>query len=150
MAMNEPTVGVSRTLEMLPSVIEGLIAGNALRLVGSTRKMEAFIFVVGQLVTEGRSPSLEVIARHLGVAKSRARQLVSMLRQEGAVLQTPGAQRALTVPGLERYIAIQRLRGYGFTVDEDLMRVRPSTLVQLPIVAVIEHRREDDPSQSPA
>lgn len=133
---------------MLPSIVEGLIAGDALRLVGATRKMEAFVFVVGQLVTEGRSPSLEEIARHLGVAKSRARQLVSTLRQEGAVLQTPGAQRALTVPGLERYIAIQRLRGYGFVVDEDLMRVRPSTFVHLPIVAVIEHRRDDDPSQS--
>ncbi|KQN77864.1 helix-turn-helix domain-containing protein [Sphingomonas sp. Leaf62] len=136
---------------MLPFIVAHLIeTGNALRVVGSTRKMDAFIFVVGELVTSGRSPSLEEIARHLGVAKSRARQLISLLRQEGAVQQTPGAQRALTVPGLERYIAIQRLRGYGFTVDEDIMRISPSTLVQLPIVAVIEHRRADDSSQPSA
>lgn len=119
-------------------------------VVTVSRKEQALAFIVEQLVLTGRSPSLEEIARQLGVAKSRARDLVKALRHDGAVQQVPGAQRALTVPGLARRIAIEQLRREGYLVDEDILRVRTSTHVHLPLVAVIEHHPDDDRSQSHA
>lgn len=117
-------------------------------VAGLSRKAQVLAFVTEQLVHTGRSPSLDEIARKLGVAKSRARDLVKALRHDGLVEQVPGAQRALTVPGLQRQIAIEQLRRCGYVVDEDVLRIAPSTPVRLPIVAVIEHRPDDDNSQS--
>ncbi len=116
-------------------------------VAGVSRKAQTLAYIVDQLVTTGRSPSLEEIARYLGVAKSRARDLVKALRFEGLVEQVPGAQRALTVPGLARRIAIEQLRRDGYKVDEDIMHVAPYTPVCLPIVAVIEHVADHDPLQ---
>lgn len=147
--MIEPVLGLPRKAQVFVLIIEHVVmTGRAPPIEGMTRTVQAFAFIALELVRTNRSPSLEEIARHLGVAKSRAKQLVSALRHIGVVHQVPGAQRALVIPGLERRIAIEALRREGFTVDEDILHVRPSTPVQLPIVAVIEHRPDHDHSQS--
>lgn len=150
--MNEPVDGKSRKEQMFDFIVEQLVkTGQVPHMEGMTRPVETFAFICIELVRKNRSPSLEDVARHLGVAKSRARDLVGELRHAGVVLQVPGAQRALVVPGLERRVAIEALRREGYTVDEDILMVRPSTPVQVPIVAVIDHRKgHDDLNQSAA
>lgn len=150
--MIEPVSGMPRKAQVFAFIVEQLVLTRQVPPIeGMTRPVQAFAFICTELVRANRSPSLEEIARHLGVAKSRARDLVVSLRHAGVVLQVPGAQRALVVPGLERRMAIEALRREGFIVDEDIMTIRPSTPVQVPIVAVIGHRlAHDDPRQSAA
>jgi|GEM_PF-6391478 len=151
MPTTKPVAGMTRKAQMFAAIVDHLVlTGDAPPIEGLNRPMQAFAYVAVQLTRTGRSPSLGEIARHLGVAKSRAGQLIAALRHAGVVQQVPGAQRALTIPGLERRLAIEHLRREGFVIDEDIMRVGPSTPVQLPIVAVIEHRRRDDPNQPAA
>jgi len=116
----------------------------------ASRKAQVLAYIVDQLTHGGRSPSLEEISRELGVSKSRAKQLVRDLEFERRIRRVAGAQRAITVPGLERQIAIARLRADGYTVNEDFMHVDPPcTHVQLPIVAVIAHDADHDDRQQP-
>lgn len=146
--MIQSITGTTRKAQVFAFIVEQLVMTREVPPIeGMTRPVQAFAFICAELVRANRSPSLGEIARHLGVAKSRAGQLVAALRHAGAVHQVPGAQRALTIPGLERRLAIEHLRREGFIIDEDIMHVRPSTPVQLPIVAVIDHRRRDDPNQ---
>lgn len=150
--MSEPISGTTRKAQVFAFIVEQLVTTRQVPPIeGMTRPVQTFAFICAELVRANRSPSLEEIARHLGVAKSRARDLVVTLRHAGVVLQVPGAQRALVVPGLERRMAIEALRREGFVIDEDILHVRPSTPVQVPIVAVIGHRPDhDDLSQSAA
>lgn len=117
-----------------------------------SRKAQALAFIEDYLSrTGGRSPAMGDIARALGVGMTRAKALVHELAKDRSIIREPGAQRAISVPGLTQRMAIEAakaaLRADGWTVDDDVRRVdgpEPCPQGHLPIVAVIRHIAEPE------
>lgn len=123
---------------------ESMTAPSAATAV-SSRKAQALAFICDFIVEQGHSPTMIDIAYGLRVSRERARKLVDQLVVSGDVVRLAGAQRAITVPGLARRVAIAQLRRDGFTVDEDILAVSaPLPKDNLSLVAIIDHLPDDD------
>lgn len=114
---------------------------------GASRKAQALAFISAYIVREGRSPAMGEIATALGVSDTRAKALVKKLAVEKMIERAPGAQRAISVPGLLERHLIERMRAMGVVVNEDF--TRPDALLplpqgHLPLVAIIAHIPDDD------
>ncbi len=108
----------------------------------SSRKDQALAYISDYIVREGRSPSMREIAISLSVSDTRAKALVKKLAAEKMIDRAPGAQRAITVPGLMDRHLIERMRGMGMKIDDDF--VCPPDVVPLPqgnlsLVAILDH-----------
>ncbi len=108
-----------------------------------TRKDQALAFIAAYLTRTGISPSIGEIAANLGVGPTRAKALVHRLAKERAIERAPGAQRAISIPGLFDQLVIDRLRQDGWTVDRDVM-VGACPQGHLPLVAILEHIADPD------
>lgn len=103
------------------------------------RKAEAYAFICDCLVRTGVSPSIGEIAAALKVSRTRAKALVHQLANDRAIERAPGAQRAISIPGLFEQLVIDRLRSDGWTVDRDVLDAPPCTQGHLHMVAILEH-----------
>ncbi|MBM7407073.1 SOS-response transcriptional repressor LexA [Sphingomonas sp. JUb134] len=107
-----------------------------------SRKLQAYAFICDYILEMGFSPAMGEIAAALGVSDTRAKALVKILTVEKRVFRTPGAQRAIIVPGLLEQHVLNKLRAGGAIVNEDWLNLKqPLPLPQgnLPLVAIIEH-----------
>lgn len=114
----------------------------ALTIEGSQpagRKAEAYAFISDCLVRNGVSPSIGEIAAALKVSRTRAKALVHQLANDRMIERAPGAQRAISIPGLFEQLVIDRLRSDGWTVDRDVLNAQPCTQGHLHMVAILEH-----------
>lgn len=123
------------------------MAGVAAAPIGSIqgRKGEALAFIREQLLA-GMRPSIPEIARHLGVSVPRGKELVGQLESAGAIVRPRGAQRAITIPGIEREIALAELRRLGVIIMDGQVKFdQPFPKGQVAVVATMEHDpRYDD------
>lgn len=110
-----------------------------------SRKAQALAFICDFIVERGHSPAMIDIARALRVSKPRAKQLVDQLAIDGSIERLAGAQRAITVPGLTRRVAIAQLRREGYVIDADAFTGGMPGLPKdnLSLVAIIEHFPDD-------
>lgn len=103
------------------------------------RKAEAYAFICDCLVQTGVSPSMRQIAAALKVSPTRAKALVHQLANDRAIERAPGAQRAISVPGLFDELVIDKLRQKGWRVDRDIVDELPCPQGHLHLVAILEH-----------
>jgi SOS-response transcriptional repressor LexA len=114
------------------------------RGLGMSRKAQALAYISDYLVRNGHSPSIVDIGRALGVSRTRAKALLHQLAVDRMIERAPGAQRAISVPGLKTRIAVEQLREAGWSVDEDIQRAEAFPQEHLPLVAVIAHVADPD------
>lgn len=122
----------------------GGIVMHALRRApaGASRKAQALAFITDYLLRSGHSPSVGDIAGALGVSHTRAKELVRQLSGDGAIVRAPGAQRAISVPGLTSSAVLERLRAEGWRVNpETRTLLPPGSFPQghLPLVPDLDH-----------
>lgn len=108
----------------------------------SSRKDQALAYISAYIVREGRSPTMREIAIALSVSHTRAKALVSKLASDKMIERAPGAQRAITVPGLIDRHLLERMRSMGIKINEDF--VCPPPVLPLPqgnlsLVAILDH-----------
>lgn len=105
-----------------------------------SRKAQAYAFIRHYIMTMGHSPSIGDVAKALGVGPTRAKALVHQLSKEKAIERAPGAQRAISIPGLFDALVKDRLRRDGWRVDrEDIELFTACPQGHLPLVAILEH-----------
>lgn len=104
----------------------------------SGRPAEAFAYICDCLF-RGYSPSIGELAGFLGVSRSRAKALIHYLANKQAIERAPGAQRAISIPGLFDQLVIDKLRREGWKVDRDVVDAKPCTQGHLHMVAILEH-----------
>lgn len=104
----------------------------------SGRPAEAYAFICDCLV-RGYSPSIGELAAFLGVSRTRAKALIHYLANKQAIERAPGAQRAISIPGLFDQLVIDKLRQKGWKVDRDIVEVEPCTQGHLHLIAILEH-----------
>jgi SOS-response transcriptional repressor LexA len=68
---------------------------------GGGRKAEALAYIVASL-DAGHSPAMADVARALKVSRTRSRSLIKALTDDGSIVRTPGAQRAIRVSDVGR------------------------------------------------
>lgn len=127
---------------VLPILDRALTPEGKHTVGGASRKDQALAYISDYIVREGRSPSMREIAISLSVSDTRAKALVKKLAAEKMIDRAPGAQRAITVPGLMDRHLIERMRGMGMKIDDDF--VCPPDVVPLPqgnlsLVAILDH-----------
>lgn len=99
-------------------------------------EMASFRLLVLAFVREyindmGASPSYGEIAAKLQSNRMRVRRAIRSLEREGLILRTPGP-RGLSLPSM-RDEAIRQLRELGFSVDEDVLAIRPPGVTHPPL-----------------
>lgn len=106
------------------------------------RREELLAFLVEQLARGRGCPTYAEMGQAMGVAETRARQLVDQLVSIGIVEKTPGRQRNLIIRDvtLAREIVVQVFRKIGGLAAAPLGELMGHCAqAQLPIVAVLEH-----------
>ena len=116
-------------------------------VIAAPRRYEALAYIIERLVNTRTSPSYDEIADHLGVRKTRARELVEQLIDEGIVERQVGRQRSFVVRDLtrSRMILVEVLNRLGWAEALPLGGLsQPCTIEQLPMLPPFEHLLDVD------
>ena len=112
-----------------------------------SRKADALAFITRYLVEHGHSPSIGDVAAALKVGRTRAKALIHQLAQDKAIERAPGAQRAISVPGLFDQLVVDRLRADGWTVNPLERSISPPCPQEhLSLMPALEQFLTDDDS----
>lgn len=135
---------MAATTAALPPKLSGLGRSAVLTPL---RREEVLAFIVERLARGRGCPSYKEIGEAVGVSQTRARQLVDQLVEANVLERTAGLQRNLVVRDVThaREIVIEVFRRIGGMAAAPLGElVGHCAQAQLPIVAVLEHKPEDD------
>ncbi|MBI0475386.1 hypothetical protein D9601_08485 [Sphingomonas sp. MA1305] len=116
-------------------------------VAGISRRYEALAYIIERIVQTGTSPSYDEIADQLGILKTRTRELVDQLIDEGLVERPLGKQRSFRVRDVSgsRNILVEVLNRLGWADAVPLGDLeQPRTHERLPMLPPFEHLPDVD------